>query len=403
MSILSHRVLRVKPSPTLAVAAKAKELQAAGRDIVDLGSGEPDFDTPEHIKEAAIEALRQGFTKYTPVAGIPELRQAIVTKMRRDSGLDYRPAEVIVTVGGKQAFYNLMQATLNKGDEVIVPAPYWVSYPDMTLLAGGRPVLVSTRERDGFKLTPKRLAKAISPDTRYLVLNSPSNPTGAAYTSEELTALAEVLLDHPHVWLITDDIYEKIVFDDFRFTTMPQVVPQLKSRTVVLNGLSKAYAMTGWRIGYAVGPAPVIEAMGTIQSQSTSNATSIAQKAAVAALNGPQECIETMRQAFQERRNRVVAALNAIPGLHCRSPEGSFYLYPSAEGWMDRRMPNDKTLTNSSDLAAYLLEDQGVAVVPGTAFSPDPEDPYFRISFATSLPILEDAVTRIRRAGERLR
>lgn len=402
MSILARRVLKVKPSPTLAVAAKAKELKAAGRDILDLGSGEPDFDTPEHIKDAAIQALKEGFTKYTPVPGIPELKKAIVAKFKKDSNLDYTVNEVIVTVGGKQAFYNLAQATLNKGDEVIIPAPYWVSYPDMTLLANGTPILVPTREKDGFKITPKKLAKSITSRTKFLVINSPSNPTGSAYSAAELQAMGQVLLEHPQVWVITDDIYEKIIFDGFQFTTMPQVVPELKSRTIILNGVSKAYSMTGWRIGYAAGPAEVIEAMGTIQSQSTSNAVSIAQKAAVAALTGSQECLIPMLQAFLERRDAMVAALNAIPGLTCRTPEGAFYLYPNASGWMLKVTPDGKILRNSSDLAAFLLEDQGVAVVPGTAFSPDPNDPFFRISFATSMETLQKAMERLRAAGEKL-
>ncbi|MBF0160087.1 MAG: pyridoxal phosphate-dependent aminotransferase [Magnetococcales bacterium] len=399
MELLSNRIRQVKPSATLAVAARAKELQAMGRDVIDLGAGEPDFDTPKHIKKAARQALKAGFTKYTAVSGIAELKQAIIDKINRDSQLVYQPSEVVVTVGGKQAFYNLAQATLNPGDEVIIPAPYWVSYPDMVLLAEGVPVIVDSDEANGFKLTAAQLEQAITAKTRYVVINSPSNPTGAAYTKDELMALGSMLQRHPHVWAIVDDIYEKILFDQFEFFTLAQVVPELKSRTVLLNGVSKTYAMTGWRIGYAAGPAPIIKAMETIQSQSTSCATSIAQKATVAALSGPQKCIQPMLKAFQERRDYVVRELNAMPGIHCRAPEGAFYVYPCIAGLIGRKTPEGQTISDSVALAAYLLDNQGVAMVPGVAFG---KDPYFRISFATSMENLERAMRRIRIVAEQL-
>ncbi|MBF0309857.1 MAG: pyridoxal phosphate-dependent aminotransferase [Magnetococcales bacterium] len=397
MSLLSRRIQQVKPSATLAVAAKAKELQAQGRDVVNLGTGEPDFDTPKHIKKAAIKALRQGFTKYTAVGGIPELKEALVAKFRKDSGLEYKTNEVIVTVGGKQAFYNLAQATLDPGDEVIIPAPYWVSYPDMVLLAEGVPVIVETTEEQGFLMTPEQLEAAITPKTRFVVINSPSNPTGAAYSAEALKALAEVLERHPHVWVISDDIYEKITFGDFTFVNLPQVAPNLFERTVILNGLSKAYSMTGWRLGYAAGPAAVIKAMDTIQSQSTSNAASFAQKAAVAALTGSQKCIKPMVKAFLRRRDFVVGRFNAMPGMSCRSPEGAFYAYPNVAGLMGCTTPAGAPLTNSLELANFLLESQGVAVVPGLAFG---KDPYFRISFATADSELQKAMDRIQIVAE---
>ncbi|MBF0152566.1 MAG: pyridoxal phosphate-dependent aminotransferase [Magnetococcales bacterium] len=399
MSVLSSRVQKVKPSPTLAVTAKAKELKDQGRDVVGLGSGEPDFDTPDHIKEAAIEAIRKGFTKYTPVAGIPELRKAIIGKFKRDNGLEFRPNQIVVTVGGKQAFYNLAQAMLNPGDQVIIPAPYWVSYPDMVLLADGEPVIVDTTEANGFKMRPADLEAAITPRTRLVVINSPSNPTGAAYTRDELAALGEVLLRHPHVWVVSDDIYEKIVFGDFVFSTIAQVVPGLQDRTITMNGVSKTYSMTGWRIGYAAGPAEVIQAMETIQSQSTSNATSISQKAALVAIEGDQNCLRPMVDAFRQRRDFVVQRFNAIPGMHCRTPEGSFYAYPCFSGLVGRRTDKGKIITDSNVLSEYLLEGFDVAVVAGASFG---KDPYFRISYATSMANLEKAMTRIHTAAERL-
>ena len=399
MSILSQRVQSIKPSPTLAITAKAKELKAAGKDIVGLAAGEPDFDTPEHIKEAAIKSLRDGFTKYTAVGGIPELKDAIIHRIQTDSDITYQRNEVVVSVGGKQAFYNLAQAALNKGDEVIIPAPYWVSYPDMVALAQGTPVVVDTNESDGFKLTPEQLEKSITKRTKFVIINSPSNPTGGAYTEAELQALGKVLLKHPNVWVITDDIYEKIVFDGFVFTAFPKAVPELKDRTIILNGVSKGYSMTGWRIGYATGPAQLIKAMETIQSQSTSNPTSFAQVGAVAALTGPQDCITPMVAAFLERRNFVVGAFNNMPNMSCRTPEGAFYAYPNMSGLLGKKCPDGTVINGSIDLAAYLLESKGVAMVPGVAFG---KDPFFRVSYATSMENLQDAMVRIRDALEQL-
>ncbi|MBF0294380.1 MAG: pyridoxal phosphate-dependent aminotransferase [Magnetococcales bacterium] len=397
MSLLSQRIQNVKPSPTLMIAAKAKALQAEGKDVIGLGSGEPDFDTPVHIKKAAILALREGFTKYTAVEGIGELHQAIIRRYAKDHDLAFTPDQVVVTVGGKQAFYNLVQATLNPGDEVIIPAPYWVSYPDMVLLADGKPVIVATAEANGFKMTPEELEAAITPKTRFLVINSPSNPTGSAYTAEELVQLAAVLERHPHVWVISDDIYEKIVYKPFQFVTITSVAPALRERTVIVSGVSKAYSMTGWRIGYAVGPKEIIKAMVKMQSQSTSNAVSIAQRAAAVALSGPQKCIKPMVKAFRERRDFCVNAFNAMPGVTCRTPEGAFYLFPNVAGLMNTTTPEGKPIRDSLELSAYLLEAVGVAVVPGSAFG---LDPYFRISFATSMADLEQAMIRIHKVAE---
>ncbi|MEO5331300.1 MAG: pyridoxal phosphate-dependent aminotransferase [Magnetococcus sp. YQC-5] len=399
MSMLSQRIQNVKPSPTLMITAKAKALQAQGKDVLGLGSGEPDFDTPAHIKKAAIQALREGFTKYTPVEGIEELQQAIIKRYAKDHGLTFTPDQVVVTVGGKQAFYNLIQATINPGDEVIIPAPYWVSYPDMVLLADGKPVIVNTTEQNGFKMTPQELEAAITAKTRFLVINSPSNPTGSAYTAEELIQLGACLERHPHVWVISDDIYEKIIYEPFQFVTLTAVVPALKERTVIVSGVSKAYSMTGWRIGYAVGPKEIIKAMVKMQSQSTSNATSIAQKAAAAALAGPQKCIKPMVRAFKERRDFCVKAFNTMPGITCRSPEGAFYLFPNVAGLMNTTTPEGVAIKNSLDLSGYLLEAVGVAVVPGSAFG---LDPYIRISFATSMLELEQAMKRIKKVAELL-
>ncbi|MBF0212105.1 MAG: pyridoxal phosphate-dependent aminotransferase [Magnetococcales bacterium] len=399
MSVLSQRIQNVKPSPTLMITAKAKALQAQGKDVIGLGSGEPDFDTPEHIKKATIRALREGFTKYTAVEGIGELHHAIIQRYVADHNLAFTPDQVVVTVGGKQAFYNLIQATINPGDEVIIPAPYWVSYPDMVLLADGVPVIVSAREENGFKMTPEELEAAITPKTRFLVINSPSNPTGSAYTAEELIALGAVLERHPQVWVISDDIYEKIIYKPFRFATISAVVPSLQNRTVIVSGVSKAYSMTGWRIGYAVGPKEIIKAMVKMQSQSTSNATSIAQKGAVAALSGPQKCIKPMVKAFRERRDFVVAALNDMPGITCRMPEGAFYVFPNVAGLMGKTAANGTVIQDTLQFSAYLLEAVGVAVVPGSAFG---LDPYFRISFATSMQDLEQAMIRIRKVAEEL-
>ncbi|MBF0462466.1 MAG: pyridoxal phosphate-dependent aminotransferase [Magnetococcales bacterium] len=399
MVLLSDRIQKVKPSPTLAIAAKAKELQSRGIDVIDLGSGEPDFDTPKHIKKAAIRAIKEGFTKYTAVDGIPELKNAIIAKFQQDSQLTFAPNQVIVTVGGKQAFYNLAQAMLNPGDEVIIPSPYWVSYPDIVLLADGVPVVVKTWEADGFKMTPEGLEAAITPRTRFVVLNSPCNPSGAAYTREELGHLGAVLERHPSVWAVVDDIYEKLVYDDFQAVTLTEVVPSLVDRTVIVHGVSKTYAMTGWRIGYAAGPVEIIRAMSKIQSQSTSNATSIAQKAAVAALAGPQKVIKPMLKAFTERRNFVVKALNAIPGIHCRAPEGSFYVFPHVGGLLGTVTPDGKKVGNTTELAAFMLESYQVALVPGVAFG---MDPYVRISFATSMDNLQRAMDRIRMVAKDL-
>ncbi|MBF0096889.1 MAG: pyridoxal phosphate-dependent aminotransferase [Magnetococcales bacterium] len=393
MALLSNRIQKVKPSPTLAIAAKAKELQAKGIDVIDLGSGEPDFDTPKHIKKAAIRAIKEGFTKYTAVDGIPELKKAIIGKFARDNQLTFAPSQVVVTVGGKQAFYNLAQAMLNPGDEVIIPVPYWVSYPDMVLLADGVPVFVPSQEETGFKITPQALEAAITPKTRFVVLNSPSNPSGAAYTAAELQQLGAVIERYPHVWAVVDDIYDKLVYDGFEAITLTQVVPSLTDRTVIVHGVSKTYSMTGWRIGYAAGPTEIIKAMSKMQSQSTSNATSIAQRAAAAALDGPQKVIKPMLKAFTERRNFVVRSLNAIPGFRCRAPEGSFYVFPNVAGLIGSKSPDGTLMQSSMELAAFMLDAHQVALVPGLAFG---MDPYLRISFATSMENLEKAMERMR-------
>ena len=399
MSILSASLARIKPSPTIAVTNLARELQAQGRDVIGLGAGEPDFDTPEHIKEAAIAAIRGGQTKYTAVDGTPTLKQAIVAKFARENGLTYRADEISVGTGGKQVLYNALMATLNPGDEVVIPAPYWVSYPDMTLLAGGAPVFVNCPEQTGFKLRPEDLDEAIGPRTKWVMLNSPNNPTGAAYSEAELKALTEVLLRHPHVWLMTDDMYEHLVYDGFRFTTAVQVEPRLKDRTLTVNGVSKAYAMTGWRIGYAGGPKDLIRAMGVIQSQSTSNPSSVSQAAAVAALTGDLGFLPERNAVYRERRDLVVEQLNKALGIRCHRPEGAFYVYPSCAGAIGRRTAGGKRLDTSADFAAALLEDEGVAVVHGTAFG---LDPYFRISYATGTDLLEEACRRIIRFCEQL-
>ena len=399
MSILSSALARIKPSPTIAVTNLARELQAQGRDVIGLGAGEPDFDTPDHIQEAAIAAIRGGHTRYTAVDGTPALKQAIVGKFRRENGIEYRTDEITVGTGGKQVLYNALMATLEPGDEVVIPAPYWVSYPDMTLLAGGTPVFVSCPEQTGFKLRPEDLDEAITPKTKWVMLNSPNNPTGAAYTEAEIKALTEVLLRHPHVWLMTDDMYEHLVYDGFRFTTAVQVEPRLKDRTLTVNGVSKAYAMTGWRIGYAGGPKELIRAMGIIQSQSTSNPSSVSQAAAVAALNGDLGFLAERNAVYRQRRDLVVDQLNRAPGLRCHRPEGAFYVYPSCAGVIGRTTAKGVRLNTSADFASALLEDEGVAVVHGTAFG---LDPYFRISYATSTELLEEACRRIIRFCEGL-
>lgn len=384
---LSQRVGRVKPSPTLAITALAAQLKASGRDIIGLGAGEPDFDTPGHIKQAGIEAIQKGETRYTAVDGTPALKQAIIRKFKRDNGLDFTPKQILVSCGGKQSFYNLCQALLNVGDEVIIPAPYWVSYPDMVLLADAVPVIVAAGQADNFKLSAAQLEAAITPKTRLFVINSPSNPTGVAYTGEELAALGEVLRRHPQVLIATDDMYEHVLFEGRKFVNILNVCPDLYARTIVLNGVSKAYAMTGWRIGYAGGPEKLIQAMNIIQSQSTSNPTSISQYAAVVALDGDQSFIQTMVSAFEQRHAFVLKAFNAMDGVECLPADGTFYSFPNVEGMIQRLGLEDDTA-----LASYLLDKTGVAVVPGSAFG---LAGHIRISFATSMANLENALGRI--------
>lgn len=395
MPFLADRLSRIKPSPTIAVTTKAAELKAAGRDVIGLGAGEPDFDTPPNIKAAAVKAIERGETKYTAVDGTPALKQAICAKFKRENGLDYKPNQISVGTGGKQVLYNALMATLNPGDEVIIPAPYWVSYPDMVLLADGKPVFVPCPQNNGFKLRPEDLDAAITPRTKWLILNSPSNPTGAAYTYDEMKALTDVLLKHPHVWVMTDDMYEHLVYDGFKFVTPAQVEPRLYDRTLTVNGVSKAYCMTGWRIGYAGGPVELIKAMAAIQSQSTSNPSSVSQAAAIEALTGPQDFIQKNNAVFKERRDLVVAMLNQAKGIHYHTPEGAFYVYPSCAGVIGRKTPQGKVIANDSDFVTYLLEAEGVAVVQGEAFG---LSPYFRISYATSTETLKEACTRIQRA-----
>ncbi len=393
MSLLSATLARVKPSPTIAVSTLAAELKAAGRDVIGLGAGEPDFDTPDHIKQAAKAAIDAGKTKYTAPDGMPELKQAICDKFSRENGLSYSPAQISVGTGGKQILYNALMATLNPGDEVIIPAPYWVSYPDMVLLAGGTPVAVECGLETGFRLTPAQLEAAITPKTKWLIFNSPSNPTGAGYTRDQLKALTDVLMRHPHVWVMSDDMYEHLVFDDFRFVTPAQVEPGLYDRTLTCNGVSKAYAMTGWRIGYAGGPQELIGAMRKIQSQSTSNPCTISQWAAVAALNGPQDFLADNARLFQRRRDLVVEMLNDAPGITCPVPDGAFYVYPSIAGLIGKTTPSGVTITDDETFAKALLEDTGVAVVFGAAFGLSPN---FRVSYATSEEALTEAGRRIR-------
>ena len=394
MSLESAALRRIAPSATIAISAKARALKAAGRDIIALSAGEPDFDTPDNIKEAGIAAIRGGKTKYTDPDGMPELKAAICAKFKRENGLDYTPSQVHVAPGGKPVIYNALVATLNPGDEVIIPAPYWVSYPDMVLLAGGTPVAVETTADSGFKLTPDALEKVITPKSKWLIINSPSNPSGGAYTRAELQALADVLLRHPQVWVLTDDMYEHLVFDDFEFTTIAQVEPKLYDRTLTMNGVSKAYAMTGWRIGYAAGPEPLIKAMAKMISQTTSNPSSISQWAALEALNGTQDFIKPNAKLFQERRDLVVSMLNQAQGIHCPTPEGAFYVYPSCAGLIGKTAPSGKVIESDEDFAVELLETEGVAVVHGAAFG---LSPFFRISYATSNDVLEDACSRIQR------
>ena len=388
---LADRIQLVKPSPTLAVAAKAAQMQAKGLDVIGLGTGEPDFDTPQHIKNAAIAAIEAGHTKYTAVDGIPELKQAIINKFKQDNGLDYQANQILVSVGGKQSCYNLCQAYLNDGDEVVIPAPYWVSYPDMVLLAGGKPVIISTTPAQRYKITPEQLEQAITPKTRLFFINSPSNPSGIAYTFAELKALSDVLKRHPQVVIATDDMYEHIMWSQ-PFVNILDACPELYERTIVLNGVSKAYAMTGWRIGYAGGPAPLISAMKTVQSQSTSNPCSIAQRAAVAALNGGTESVKEMVKAFHQRHDFVVQRLNAIEGIEVIPADGTFYIFPSVHSVIERR-----GFANDLEFADALLQDVGVALVPGSAFG---NEGCIRISFATSMEILQDAMDRLQRFAE---
>ncbi len=394
MSLESAALARVKPSATLAADAKARELKAQGRNVISLAAGEPDFDTPDNIKEAAIKAIRDGKTKYTNVDGIVELKEAIVAKFQRENGLTYKTSQVNVSPGGKPVIWNAMISTLNPGDEVIIPTPYWVSYWDIVLLAGGTPKAVPTTASTGFKLQPADLEAAITPKTKWVFLNSPSNPSGAAYTKAELRGIADVLLRHPHVWILTDDMYEHLVFGDFEFWTIAQVEPALYDRTLTMNGVSKAYAMTGWRIGYAAGPEPLIKSMAKVMSQTTSNPSSISQWAAVEALNGTQEFIKPNAKLFEGRRDLVVSMLNQATGIDCPTPEGAFYVYPSVEKLIGKAAPNGKVIGDDQDFAVQLLEQEGVSVVFGAAFG---LSPFFRISYATSNAVLEDACTRIQR------
>ncbi len=399
MGIVAQRLSVIKPSPTLALIAKAKEMKEAGDDVIGLAAGEPDFDTPDFAKEGAIAAIRNGDTKYTPVPGTFALKDAIVEKFKKDNDLTYSRDEVIVGTGGKQVLYNALMASVNPGDEVIIPAPYWVSYPDMVLLAEGKPVFVDCGVETNFKLQASDLEAAITPKTKWLILNSPSNPTGAAYTREELLAVAEVLRKHPHVWVMSDDMYEKIVYDGFKFTTIAQVAPDLAERTLTINGVSKAYAMTGWRIGYAGGPVELIKAMTKIQSQSTSNPSSISQACAQAALTGDQSFLASHNEVFKERRDMVVSLLNEADGISCLTPEGAFYVYPSCEGCLGKVTPSGHIIKTDSDFTAYLLETQKVVCVPGVAFG---LEPHFRISYATSTELLQKACDRIKIACSQL-
>ena len=394
MPFIADRLNRIQPSLTIAIASKARQLKAAGRDVIGLSAGEPDFDTPQNIKDAAIRAIQAGETKYTDVAGTPALRKAIAAKFLRDHGIEYKPEEIIVSTGGKQVIFNCMLATLNAGDEVIIPTPCWVSYPDIVTLADGKPVLVPSGQNHGFKLRAEALEAAITPRTKWLFLNNPCNPTGAAYSAAELRPICDVLLRHPHVWVFTDDIYEKLAYDGFEPATAVAVEPLLKDRTITMNGCSKAYAMTGWRIGYAGGPASVIKAMDKLQSQSTTNASSISQAAAVEALNGPQDSIEVMRKVYRERRDLVVDLLNAAPGITCHKPEGAFYVFPSVHGCIGKTSRTGLKITDDESFVTALLEEEGVAAVHGTAFC---FPGHFRISYATDTESLREACKRIQR------
>ena len=392
MDLIAARLNRISPSQTIAISTKARQLKASGRDIISLSAGEPDFDTPDHIKRAAIAAIEAGETKYTDVAGTMTLRKAVAAKFKRDSNIDYTPEQIIVSTGGKQVIFNAMLATIEAGDEAIIPTPCWVSYPDIVQLAEGKPVFVPCSQNNGFKLRAEELEAAITPRTKWLILNSPSNPTGAAYSAEDLRPICDVLLRHPDVWVFTDDIYEKLVYDGFKPATIVEVEPQLRDRTVTMNGCSKAYAMTGWRIGFCGAPVKLIKAMDKLQSQSTSNTSSVSQAAAVAALTGPEDAIETMRKAYRERRDLVVEMLNAAPGLTCAKPEGAFYVFPSIHGCIGKTSAGGTRITDDEVFVTALLEEQGVAAVHGSAFV---YPGYFRVSYATGTEALRDACTRI--------
>lgn len=394
MAFISDALNRIQPSATIAISNKAMALKADGKNVIGLAAGEPDFETPENIKEAAIAAIRSGKTRYTAVDGIPELKQAIIAKFKRDNGLDYKASQVSVGTGGKQVLFNALMATVNPGDEVIIPAPYWVSYPDIVMLAGGKPVTVKTTVEHGFKVQSADLERAITAKTKWLILNSPSNPSGAAYSRDELKVLTDVLVRHPHVWILTDDMYEHLVYDDFKFFTPAQVEPSLYERTLTMNGVSKSYCMTGWRIGYGAGPEVLIKAMSKLQSQSTSNPSSIAQWASVEALNGPQGFIAKHNAVFKERRDLVVSMLNQTKGLSCPTPEGAFYVYPSCAGVIGKTAPSGKKIGNDEEFVTELLASEGVAAVHGAAFG---TSPFFRISYATGTDVLEDACMRIQR------
>jgi aspartate aminotransferase len=395
MSILAARLSRVKSSPTMAMSAKARELKAQGLDVIELSAGEPDFPTPANVVKAAEEAMARGETKYTDPDGSPAMKQAVCRKFKRDNNLDYEPSQVTIGTGGKQVLYNALMATLNEGDEVIIPAPYWVSYPDMVLLAEGTPVIVECTQENRFILQPEDLEKAITPKTKWIILNSPSNPTGAGYTHADMKKITDVLMRHPHVWVMTDDMYEHLVYDGFKFCTPAEVEPGLYDRTLTVNGMSKAFCMTGWRIGFAAGPQELIGAIRKIQSQSTSNPSSISQAASVAALDGPKDFIAEHNEVFKERRDLVCSMLNQAKGLNCPTPEGAFYVYPSCAGLIGKTTPDGKVLENDEDVVAYFLETEGIAAVHGAAFG---LSPHFRISYATSTEVLEDACQRIQRA-----
>lgn len=394
MTILSETLNRIKPSASNAASQLARELKAQGKDVIALSAGEPDFDTPGHIKQAALEAMNRGETKYPPVSGVPALKAAIISKLLKDNQLEYTAKQIIVSNGAKQVIANALMATLNAGDEVLIPAPYWVSYPEMVALCGGTAVTLSSSAEQGFKLTPETLERAITPKTKWLMFNSPSNPSGAVYNRQELRALADVLLRHPHVWLMTDDIYEKLVYDDSEFFTLPQIEPRLQERSLVINGVSKAYAMTGWRVGYGAGPAVLIKGMETIQGQTTSGVCAIAQWAAAAALNGPQDFLDQWRASFVKRRDFVVAALNDAPGLHCQVPQGAFYVYPSCAGLLNKSTPEGMVILSDKDFTDRLLVSEGVALVHGGAFG---VAPHFRLSYAASMEELQEACMRIQR------